>query len=107
VLVDRTPTVLYRQHANNHVGEPRNWLRRGIAALRRGPGPFMRLLRQHVAMLQARPELLPESTHRQLAAIADALNGSRAARLRALFLPGLARQTWLETAVFRVWFLLG
>jgi hypothetical protein len=107
VLVDRTPTVLYRQHANNHVGEPRNWLRRGIAALRRGPGPFMRLLRQHVAMLQARPELLPESTHRQLAAIADALNGSRAARLKALFLPGFARQTWLETVVFRVWFLLG
>jgi hypothetical protein len=99
--------VLYRQHANNHVGEPRNWLRRGIAALRRGPGPFMRLLRQHVKTLQARSDLLPDPTRRQLAAIADALNGSRVARLRALFLPGLARQTWLETLVFRVWFLVG
>jgi glycosyltransferase involved in cell wall biosynthesis len=107
ILADPTATVLYRQHANNHIGESRNWLRRGIAALRRGPGPFMRLLRQHVTTLQARPELLPASTHQQLSAIADALNGGRIARIRVLCLPGFARQTWLETWVFRVWFLLG
>jgi hypothetical protein len=107
VLVDRTATVLHRQHGNNLVGEPRCWWRRGIAALRRGPAPFMRLLRQHVSMLQAGPELLPESTRQQLAVIADALNGSRVDRLKALNLPGLTRQTWLETVVFRAWFLLG
>ena len=107
VLIDRNTTVLYRQHANNLVGETRSWWRRGIAALRRGPGPFMSVLRQHVATLQAQPELLPESTQQQLAVIADALNGSRIARLKTLFLPGFVRQTWLETVVFRVWFLLG
>jgi glycosyltransferase involved in cell wall biosynthesis len=107
VIADSTPTVLYRQHANNHVGEHRSWWRRGIAALRRGPAPFMRLLRQHVATLQAHPELLPAATRRQLAAIADALNGGRMARLRVLGMPGLVRQTRLETLVFRVWFLLG
>jgi hypothetical protein len=67
----------------------------------------MRLLRQHVAVLQAQPELLPLSTLQQLSAIGDALNGSRIARLRVLCMPGFARQTWLETLVFRVWFLLG
>jgi hypothetical protein len=107
VLIDHTATVLHRQHGNNLVGEPRSWWRRGIAALRRGPAPFMRLLRQHVAMLQARPELLPKSTRRELAVIADALNGSCVDRLKALTLPGLTRQTWLETMVFRAWFLLG
>jgi glycosyltransferase involved in cell wall biosynthesis len=107
VLVDSMATVLYRQHANNHVGEPSGVIRRGIAALRRGPAPFMRLLRLHVGMLQARPELLPASTRTQLSTIASALNGSRFARLRVLALPGFKRQTLLETLVFRVWFLLG
>jgi len=29
------------------------------------------------------------------------------ARLRALRLRGFRRQTWLETLVFRVWFMIG
>jgi hypothetical protein len=107
VLTDRTATMLHRQHANNLVGEPRSWWRRGIAALRRGPAPFMHLLRQHVAMLQAQPALLSASARQQLAVIADALKGSHVDRLKALMLPGFTRQTWLETMVFRVWFLLG
>ena len=107
VLVDRTATVLHRQHDNNLVGEPGSWWHRGMAALRRGPAPFMRLLRQHVTRLQARPALLSGSACHQLAVIADALYGSRIDRLRALRLPGFKRQTWMETVVFRVWFLLG
>jgi hypothetical protein len=107
VFVDPMATVLYRQHDGNHVGEPRGVLRRGIAALRRGPGPFMRLLRQHVRTLQQSQDLLPEAISAQVAAIASALNGSRLSRLKILGLPGLRRQTGLETLVFRVWFLLG
>lgn len=107
VLIDRTTTVLYRQHANNQVGEPGVWWRRGIAALRRGPAPFMRLLRRHVTTLQAHPDLLAEATHRQLAVIAEGLNGGFCARLRALRLTDFRRQTWLETMVFRVWFVIG
>lgn len=107
VLADPDATVLYRQHGKNHVGEPRSWWRRGIAALRRGPGPYMRLLRQHVATLQAHADLLPDPTHRQLAVITRGLNGGLRARLHALRLPGFVRQTWLETLVFRVWFMIG
>ncbi len=107
ILADPDATVLYRQHANNRVGEPRVWWRRGIAALRRGPGPFMRLLRLHVATLQANADMLPHETRRQLAVITQGLNGGIRARIRALCLPGFVRQTWLETLVFRVWFMIG
>jgi hypothetical protein len=107
ILADPEPAVLYRQHGNNCVGEPHVWWRRGIAALRRGPKPFMRMLRQHVATLQARPELLTEDTRRQLAVIARGLGGGTGARFRALCLPGFIRQTWLETLVFWVWFMIG
>jgi hypothetical protein len=107
VLADSDATVLYRQHGNNRVGEPRSWWRRGIAALRRGPRPFMRLLREHVATLEARPDLLPDETRATLTVIVTGLNGGLRARLRALRLAGFVRQTWLETLVFRLWFLLG
>jgi glycosyltransferase involved in cell wall biosynthesis len=107
ILADPTPTVLYRQHDNNWVGEAASWWRRGYAALRRGPGPFMRLFRSHVATLKARPELLPERSRAQLAIIDQALESHRLARVRALFLPGFTRGTWLETFVFWVWFILG
>lgn len=107
IIADPEPAVLYRQHGKNRIGEPRTWWRRGIAALRRGPAPFMRLLRWHVATLQANPDLLPDSARQQLAVIERGLQGSIGARLRALRLPGLVRQTWLETLVFRVWFMIG
>jgi hypothetical protein len=107
ILADPDATVLYRQHGNNSVGEPRSWWHRGIAALRRGPGPYMRLLRQHVTTLQTKPDLLPAHVNDQLAVIVRGLEGGFAARLRALRLPGFVRQTWLETLLFRVWFLLG
>jgi Glycosyl transferase family 2 len=107
IIADDGATVLYRQHGNNHVGEQRSWWRRGAAALRRGPGPYMRLLRNHVATLQTKPDLLPPHVNQQLAVIVHGLEGGFLARLRALRLPGFVRQTWLETLVFRLWFLLG
>jgi hypothetical protein len=107
ILADPTATVLYRQHGGNCVGEPLGTWRRGIAALRRGPVPFMRLLRGHVATLQAQRDSLPADTQRQLDIIAHGLQGGVRARLRALRLRGFRRQTLLETLVFRVWFMIG
>jgi len=107
IVADPTATVLYRQHGGNYVGEPLGTWRRGIAALRRGPVPFMRLLRSHVATLQARRDALPADTQRQIDIIALGLQGGLGARLRALRLRGFRRQTWLETLVFRVWFMIG
>ena len=67
---------------------------------------FMRLLRGHVAILQAQRDSLPADAQRQLDIISRGLQGGVCARLRALRSHGFRRQTLLETLVFRVWFLL-
>ena len=61
----------------------------------------------HVAALRARPEILPERTCAVLTIIDRAGRRGFAARFKALGLPGFVRQTWLETLLFRLWFLLG
>jgi glycosyltransferase involved in cell wall biosynthesis len=108
VVQDSEPVVLYRQHGGNLVGAPSSWLRRGVAALRRGPGVFMSVVRQHVAALLEQPELLTEQAMREVAAMHRALQRrNRLSRLATLRMPGLVRQTWAETLVFRCWFLIG
>ncbi len=106
VLADNEPTVLYRQHATNAVGAPNGLVRRAIAALRRGPAPYMRLLRGFVGTLMARPDLVNEPARAQLDHIAWGLAGGWTRRLWVLRLPGFRRQTWPETLLFRIWFLL-
>lgn len=107
VLVDQSPLVLYRQHGGNAVGAPDTMLGRARSALRRGPGTFMRLVRAHLAALEAQPMLLSEAARADVMRLRAALARGRLARLRALGMPGLRRQTALETWGFRLWFLLG
>jgi hypothetical protein len=107
VLVDDAVVALYRQHDSNAVGAPPSQTRRAIAALRRGPRIFMNVLRQHLEALIAQPHLLSETTRPTVLRLHHALRGSFRARLSALPLPGLRRQTWLETLLFRLWFLIG
>ncbi len=107
VLADDEPVVLYRQHDGNAVGAPSTQFRRAVAALRRGPRPFMRVFRQHIAALAAQPHLLTGQCGAQVAALDRALHGGVLPRLMALRMPGLIRQTWPETALFRLWFLIG
>ena len=107
VITGEFADVLYRQHAGNLVGEPFGFCRRAMAAMRRGRGPFISLMWRHIAALRARPGVLPETTCSTLETIIRASSGGLLARARALRLPGLVRQTWLETIVFRLWFLIG
>lgn len=107
LLDDDEPVVLYRQHTDNLVGAPRSMSRRAIAAMQRGSSVFMNVLRQHVAALAAQPELMSPATRAQVSAIDRALNGGAARRLAVLRMPGLRRQTWPETMLFRIWFLFG
>ncbi len=107
VLVDPAPLVLYRQHGANVVGAPGTTLGRARGALRRGPAAFMRIFRGHLAALAAQPGLLTEAALADVARLQAALAGGTAARLRVLGMPGLRRQTALETLTFRLWFLLG
>jgi ribosomal protein L16 Arg81 hydroxylase len=99
--------VLYRQHDGNLIGAAASRPRRAIAALRRGPSAFMTTFRQNVAALEAQADLLTPSARQQLARVAQALQAGPGHRIAALRMPGLVRQTRLETALFRVWFLLG
>ncbi|HYZ64463.1 MAG TPA: glycosyltransferase [Acetobacteraceae bacterium] len=107
IVADPTPTVLYRQHQGNLVGAPATKRHRALAALQRGPGVFMAVLREHVAALLDHPELLSGRAKRVLAVLDRGLRGGAAARLRALATPGLYRQSWAETMLFRWWFLVG
>ena len=107
VVADDTPTVLYRQHARNAVGVPLSPARRAWAAFRRGPNVFMRTFRAHMDALSAQQELLSPAARESLALISDGLHDGWSLRLRALRHPGLKRQNWAETQLFRLWFMLG
>ena len=107
ILTDREPVVLYRQHHGNVVGAPATDFRRAVAALRRGPHAFMTIFRQHLAALADQAEVLGPAANAQVAGLQQALEGGLWVRLQALRTPGLTRQTWLETMLFRLWFLLG
>jgi hypothetical protein len=67
----------------------------------------MGVFRQHVAALASQPHLLSDKAMRDVRAIDDALRGGPMRRLRVMWMPGLHRQTWSETMLFRCWFLLG
>ena len=106
IIAGSTPDILYRQHDRNLVGERRGSWRRALAALRRGRVPFMHRFWRHTAALQARAEQLPERTRARLALLDQASHGGVLTRVRALRHLGLARRTWLETLLFRLWFVL-
>ena len=107
VVADPEPTMLYRQHASNLVGAPSSRRQRAAAALRRGPDAYLAMLRANVAALRiASDRLTPDARH-VVATLDHALKSGSLARLRALLIPGLRRQTMLETALFRLWFLRG
>jgi glycosyltransferase involved in cell wall biosynthesis len=107
VLRDDRGVILYRQHGENVVGAPSSAPRRAWAALRRGPGAFMAVFRANVAALTEHAGLLTPAARRDLAVISAGLNGGLGARLRALRLPGFVRNSAAQTALFRLWFMIG
>jgi glycosyltransferase involved in cell wall biosynthesis len=107
ILADDEPVVLYRQHRTNAIGAPASVPLRALAALKRGSRAFMRLFRQHVDALAARADILAPQPRAALDSIERALRGGILARAGVLRMPGLRRQTWYETLLFRCWFLLG
>ncbi len=106
LLIDDTPVVLYRQHGGNLVGSPISSFRRAVAALRRGPGAFMGIFHEHVAALQAQATMLTPCARHDLGRIEAALRGGLRERFMVLGIPALRRQTWHETLLFRLWFML-
>ncbi len=107
LIQDPEPVILYRQHGGNAVGAPRSMAHRAVGVLKRGPQAFMGVLRQNVTALAAQPDLMTGRARAEVLLLQGALQGGLRRRLSALRLSGLVRQTWVETMVFRVWFILG
>ena len=105
VVAGQTPDILYRQHDDNLVGEPRGFWLRALAAARRGRKPFMTLFWNQVAALMAGP--VPNGSRATLEAIARSRDGGPVARARILCLPNFGRQKATENFLFCLWFLLG
>lgn len=107
ILRDERGVILYRQHGGNVVGAPASAPRRALAAIRRGPGAFMSVFQKNVEALTDQAQSFDPSVRRQLDVIARGLEGGPLARLRALALPGFVRNSRAQTALFRLWFLIG
>jgi hypothetical protein len=107
VIAGNTPDILYRQHGDNLIGEPLGFWHRTKGAARRGRSPFMSVFWRQIAALQTGSIPLPVATSETLAIIEQSRQGLWPNRLRTLRLPGFVRQTWAETFLFRLWFLLG
>ena len=107
VLFDADPCILYRQHGANVVGAPRALLGRGIAAFRRGPQAFLRLLHGHLEALAGAEGLLTPEAAAKVSVLREAFAAGPLRRLRALRQAGVYRQTLAEDLTLRAWCLLG
>jgi glycosyltransferase involved in cell wall biosynthesis len=107
MFADSGAVLMYRQHARNLIGAPSGLLRRGFAALLRGPAPFMCTMRDHLTALNQRGNLLCPQARDDLAIVLTAMAGGPIQKLRAFELTGFQRQTWLENLLFRLWFITG
>ncbi len=105
VIYDSEPTVLYRQHMKNLIGSQLPTVSRAIAALERGPGIYMTMMRRHTERLYEHRERLPPQTRFDLELIRKGLTGGFSDKLAALRCPGFKRATALERLLFRIWFL--
>jgi glycosyltransferase involved in cell wall biosynthesis len=105
VIYDPEPVVLYRQHMKNMIGSQLPTITRAIAALERGAGIYMTMMRRHAEQLHAYRDLLSPDARNDLDLIRRGLAGGFSERLDALRCPDFKRATALETLLFRIWFL--
>ncbi len=104
VIYDPEPAVLYRQHMKNMVGSQLPTIARAIAALERGSGIYMTMMRRHAEQLHAYRDRLSPEAQDDLDLIRKGLAGGFSERLEALRCPDFKRATALETLLFRIWF---
>jgi glycosyltransferase involved in cell wall biosynthesis len=107
IVFDPQPQVLYRLHKSNLIGRARPMTGRAFAAMRRGSGIFMTMMRRHASTLAANPEILAPAAVADLHLIQSGLTGSLARRFGALRCPRFKRRTALENILFRYWFITG
>lgn len=108
VLFDTNPTISYRQHGNNHVGQNRSLRARASRAMRLWDGTFGRVLAAHAIEL-ARPEIRGLMTART-GEIFERYLWARARRglagVKALRAAQVCRESEIETLAFECAFAL-
>jgi glycosyltransferase involved in cell wall biosynthesis len=107
VIFDLEPQILYRLHKHNMIGRSGPLPARAIAAMRRGSGIFMTMMRRHANTLSSRGEVLSPAAARDLAMIQAGLEGRFTNRFTALRCERFSRRTALENILFRYWFITG
>jgi glycosyltransferase involved in cell wall biosynthesis len=107
VLYDPEPRVLYRLHKNNLIGSARPLPGRAIAAMQRGPGIFMTMMRRHADTLHENAWRLTPEARADLKLVRAGLTGGFLSRLAALRCKRFRRRTLLENVLFSYWFLTG
>ena len=106
VIFDPEPTMFYRQHTKNLIGSQLPVLTRAIAAIERGPGIYMTMMRRHVERLHEYRDRLEPAAAADLELIRNGLSGQFNQRLAVLRNPRFTRATPLETFLLRIWFLI-
>jgi glycosyltransferase involved in cell wall biosynthesis len=107
IFFDPQPQVLYRLHKRNLIGRARPMPGRALAAMRRGPGIFMTMMRRHANSLAESSHQLSPAARADLALVQSGLKGSIAGRVGALRCPRFRRRSALENLLFRYWFITG
>ena len=102
VFFDPIPSIFYRQHNANEVGNQGSIPRRFWRAVKRGPAPFLRGLAENLYALSEFGALSPEA--KKLLLESSPLQSRNAfVRFSALRKLGFYRQTLLEDLLMRLW----
>jgi len=107
VIIPGTPTdILYRQHSGNLVGEDSGYSPMRITKCLNRRKAYYSLFWQHITKLRDWNGPLSLQARSLLRVISQAQHRGLFGRMTALSMSGLARQTSLETQIFRLGFLL-
>lgn len=107
MLMDQRATLLYRQHGGNAVGARASFLSRAAGAVRRGPCQFVAILSAQTERLLDYKDMLTPEAQSSLFILHAGLKGRITQRITALRMKGLRRVGYVETLVFRLWYLIG
>lgn len=105
-IYDDRPVIYYRQHQNNTIGAPKNYIVRAAGAFRRGPRGFMTIFRDQINTLSRNSSILTDHSKN----IVKSMNKLMHVKYKLLlFMVGvkLKRQHISETILFYVWVLFG
>jgi glycosyltransferase involved in cell wall biosynthesis len=105
IIFDDEPSLLYRQHDSNTIGNPGSIMSRAAGAIRRGPDAFWNVFDAHLDALKELVPLTPEA-RRTMTSLYEIWNFSALRRLYYLSKVGLYRQGLLEDLALRIFVLL-